>query len=140
MFDFVSPVPKYLFGAVLIAIIIYFIVRSIKKDRAAALYERNLATLPPETRALYDALKLRDSAWFEQFGNALDATQLTDPLHIAVDAGWSALDDAEELLNGPRFIPETEPFAQFRAKLESAAEQFDIADREKAQRALEEEA
>lgn len=130
--DFVSPFPYIVAGILLAAIVIYLVSSSIKKNRIARAYANNIAWLDGDLRALFNECRERDFAWSEALGNSLDAVELTDPLSIAVDAGWAAMDDVEWILRKEDFRDSASLHELLRTKLAYAKKHFDTADNEQA--------
>lgn len=131
-FDYVSPFPIFFFCFIVIVGLTIFIVASIKRHRLANLLEANYASLSLLERERLNALRRRDRAWFELTGNALDGVDLVDPISIAIDAGWVAMDDAEEILKSKDFVTSLSLRVKFTELLSLAEMQFNRADDEQA--------
>lgn len=126
--NYLSVPAMIVIALVLTTIITLMIIASNKKKRAMDLYISNIRSLPPEDQDLFESTKRRDATWFDRIGNALDASEPSNPMEVAIDAGWTALDNAEELLREPEFATKAELRKEFRGHLDEANEQFALAE------------
>ncbi|HXK38014.1 MAG TPA: hypothetical protein VJ579_03020 [Candidatus Paceibacterota bacterium] len=125
----VISIPAMLFILFIVGALVGLIINTArKKQKVAKLIEANIACLPIEVKQFYDSCRSRDQFWIQEYGTTLDAIELTDPLEVAVDAGWRAMDRAAEFLTLPDFSSKFETQLQFADALREAEKQFDIAD------------
>ncbi len=110
--------PAVLFILFILGVFVTILIISArKKNKLAKLIEANIASLPHAARELYDSCRNRDELWIETYGTTLDAIELTDPMEIAVDAGWRSMDLAAELLTDPAFAAQIDLKIKFADKL-----------------------
>jgi hypothetical protein len=126
----VISIPAVLFILfIVISLVTIFIVSAWKKHKLQLQHEKNVKGLPAETTQLFQSCTYQDARWVEEFGTTLDAQDLEDPLEVAVDAGWRAMDRAKEVLTQGDFASDTTLLPRFIEFLNEAEMHFDIADR-----------